>query len=50
MLHVKGPLGEVLHTANFRLSDTMLKEIGECHPDYLYLDNTYIAAEKSFPS
>ena len=51
MIHIDGPLGQVLHTGDFRFGGPrMLSEIGENNQfDYLYLDNTFATFEEDFP-
>jgi len=46
MLHFKGPMGDILHTADFRFNGPrMIQDIGDHYFDYLYLDNTFCSSE-----
>lgn len=50
MIHISGPLGEILHTGDFRFGGgPMLREIGDCKFDILYLDNTFSTPLEDFP-
>ena len=51
MIHISGPLGEVLHTGDFRYGGKdMLSQIGEQYKfDHLYLDNTFATPMEDFP-
>ena len=50
MIHISGPLGEILHTGDFRYGGArMLSEIGHQSFDYLYMDNTFATTKEDFP-
>ena len=50
MIHISGPLGEILHTGDFRYrGQPMLKEIGDHKFDFLYMDNTFSTPNEDFP-
>ena len=50
MIHISGPLGEILHTGDFRYGgSSMLSEIGNYNFDYLYMDNTFATPAEDFP-
>lgn len=50
MVHIDGPYGHVLHTGDFRYNgERMLRELGDYHFDYLYLDNTFASPAEDFP-
>ena len=51
MLLISGPLGNVLHTGDFRYNgEPMLNDIGLFSPDYMYIDNTFIDPDQNFPT
>lgn len=52
MVILTGPLGNVLHTGDFRYNGSlMMQEIGmNMQIDYLFLDNTFSTPDEDFPS
>jgi mRNA degradation ribonuclease J1/J2 len=51
MILIVGPLGTVLHTADFRFSGPeMIEKENFGQIDYLYLDNTFLTPDENFPT
>lgn len=50
LILIRGPLGTVLHTGDFRFDPYMITKLGfDPRIDYLYLDNTFSTTEEDFP-
>ena len=50
MVVIEGPLGTVLHTGDFRFSNTaLIKDIPQ-QIDFLYMDNTFLTTDENFPT